>query len=1106
MNLKLYGTGWNKQKVNILLLAATASIFVIVGGYIFFKSESNRIRNEKYLELKAIADLKESQLRDWRKERFADAHHFSISPLYSEALENYIKSKDTALERSFILRNRMIKNLRGFATVFIATPDYKMHFVLDTAFNYYDPHIKEYIDSALINKKIYFSDFYFHKQLNQIYLAIISPINNKQNKPIATLVFVIDPNSYIYKAIQQWPTPSKISETLIVKREGDSVVFLNKLRNIENSNQQFKLSLSNKSLPATQAVLGHTGFFIGKDYSGKDVISDLRQIPEMPWFMVTKVDMQELFLELHFRVVVIVIIVFVLIMFIIAGVGWIYYLQKGNIYKELLIKETNLSKVEEEFRITLYSVGDGVITTDIYGNVKRMNREAEQITGYTECEAQGKPLEEIFKIIDEGKRESIENPVAKVLKEGLVLGLANHSLLITKEGREIPIADSAAPIKNEKGKIFGVVLVFKDQTRERNVQRALMESQQQMTHIIEFLPDAIFAIDRAGRVIAWNKAIQEMTGVPASEMIGKSDYEYALPFFGERHPILVDFVFKDYTDQVSNYDFLVRVDNTVVAESSKCTVNGKHIIFYGKASPLYNSKGEIVGAIELIRDITASRKNEQLLREKDVLFKSLLEFSPIYIFFKDHDIRAIHLSKNYEKMLGMPLSDILGKTMDELFPSDLAKSMVADDKKILYEGKLIEVDEELNGKYYTTIKFPIFQDGHPPVLAGFTIDITDRKKAEQELIKALERAERSDKLKDAFLQNMSHEIRTPMNAITGFSALLSDEGITPERIAKYTEIIINSSNQLLSIVDDILTVSRIQTGQEVFNAKPVNINTIIDDLHFIFKTRFEDKNLEFSNTKFFSNNESVILTDRTKLTQILTNLISNALKFTHQGSVKFGYSLNDKFLQFFVKDTGIGIKPEMQEIIFERFAQADNINRKYGGTGLGLAISKAYAKILGGDIWVESEPNKGATFYLTIPHKPVHETEISTIPVIDTMNKPMKKILVAEDEFFNFELIREMLLKFDYEILHAKNGEEAVEICEQDPSISLVLMDIKMPVKDGASATVEIKKLRPKLPIIAQTAYALESEKEKFMKNGFDDYITKPINKNDLITKILKYI
>jgi CheY-like chemotaxis protein len=293
-------------------------------------------------------------------------------------------------------------------------------------------------------------------------------------------------------------------------------------------------------------------------------------------------------------------------------------------------------------------------------------------------------------------------------------------------------------------------------------------------------------------------------------------------------------------------------------------------------------------------------------------------------------------------------------------------------------------------------------------------------------------------------------------------------------------------------------------------------NNIIVDLLTIFKTQAFNQNISLFAKQQLPDQQSIVSTDGTKITQILTNLITNALKFTHQGSVEFGYHIvmdapqkasqpSEAYLQFYVKDTGIGIEPDQQEKIFERFRQADtSISKQYGGTGLGLSISKGFAELLDGKIWVVSERDKGSTFYFTIPYKPV--VEFDKYDLISAKSTDKTNILVVEDEEYNYLLVEELINDGSIRLIHAKDGREAVEMCQLNKDIDLVLMDIKMPIMDGHTAAKLIKEFRPALPIIAQTAYALDYEIKQYSGGGFDDYITKPINEKELKQKVMKYI
>jgi signal transduction histidine kinase len=371
----------------------------------------------------------------------------------------------------------------------------------------------------------------------------------------------------------------------------------------------------------------------------------------------------------------------------------------------------------------------------------------------------------------------------------------------------------------------------------------------------------------------------------------------------------------------------------------------------------------------------------------------------------------------------------------------------------------------------------------------------------EELALAKERAEESDQLKRAFLQNMSHEIRTPLNAILGFSNLLKLSGINSDDSSKYTDIIVQSGNQLLSIVTDILTISSIDTGQEKLNETTFDLGNLMNALRTIFQPIANQKKLTLLLHPDSSGLIENIKTDKTKLQQILSNLLTNAIKYTHAGSIEFGYTLKNNFLEFFVKDTGIGINPKHHTVIFERFRQVPQENNAfYGGTGLGLAISKGQIELLGGKIWLNSEQEKGSTFYFTISYKPVAKTPTHySSETINLKLNPNLFVLIAEDEQNNFLFLKELLKPLTTNIIHAQNGKEAIRLFQENPQIKIILMDIKMPVLDGFEAAKAIHQINPNVSIIAQTAFTT-IDKEIMEDANFCGYVSKPINKAKLFS------
>ena len=409
---------------------------------------------------------------------------------------------------------------------------------------------------------------------------------------------------------------------------------------------------------------------------------------------------------------------------------------------------------------------------------------------------------------------------------------------------------------------------------------------------------------------------------------------------------------------------------------------------------------------------------------------------------------------------------------------------------------------------YSKAELVVAPDGEHATIIGVIQDITDRKKNEEELIRAKVKAEESDKLKTAFLHNISHEIRTPMNAIVGFSTLLGDPEVDERSRKSYIDVIMQSSNHLLSIITDIVDISNIEANLIKTVKNEINVNKTLKYLFNQFITKTNEKQIKLVCEAGLSDPEALILTDRTKLTQILSNLINNALKFTDKGIIKIEYRLKENFLEFCVSDTGIGISPVHHERIFDRFYQVQsNVSRLYEGTGLGLAISKAYVELLGGKIWLSSEPGNGTKFFFTIPYEKQDSTTITVYEkkAPDSFVFPVKKvILVAEDVESNFKLISYFLEGSNAEVLHAINGKEAVEKCLSMGNIDLILMDIKMPVMDGYTAVKLIREKNTEIPIIAQTAYL--DDRERAIECGCSGFLSKPFDKKGLFKVLGEFI
>lgn len=507
------------------------------------------------------------------------------------------------------------------------------------------------------------------------------------------------------------------------------------------------------------------------------------------------------------------------------------------------------------------------------------------------------------------------------------------------------------------------------------------------------------------------------------------------------------------------------------------------------------------------RDITERIEQENKIRELNQLMETILNNIPVYLFVKDtgDDFRYLYWNKEFERVSHIPASTVIGRTDAEIFPEKKdAKKFREDDLKILKNNRTVDFEEDYitaigEKRIVHTIKTLVPLKGKQPLLIGISWDITEQKHIEQELIKSRIKAEESDKLKSAFLANMSHEIRTPLNAIVGFSKLMAETENQDERM-QYAEIVDKNTDLLLQLINDILDLSKIEAGMLEFKEKTASLNELCQGIYETFLPRMPegvrliyDKNPE----------DTITQTDSNRVAQVLTNLLSNAQKFTHSGEIRFGYAKQENQIEFFVKDTGMGIAPDNIGKIFNRFIK---LNSFVQGTGLGLPICRMILENMGGEIHVKSTLNQGTEFVFTLPWKPVKMNQVPNVSSPRSLRTDNCKatILVAEDVESNY-LLLETILGKNYCLLHAQNGREAYDIFQKQKP-DLILMDLKMPEMDGIEATRLVRSHDKHLPIIALTAFAYEADRENALLAGCNDFLVKPVSDSILREMLQKYI
>ena len=633
----------------------------------------------------------------------------------------------------------------------------------------------------------------------------------------------------------------------------------------------------------------------------------------------------------------------------------------------------------------------------------------------------------------------------------------------------------------------------------KNQHDRLTESEARYKFLAENTIIPVIIFNQSGEIVYSNDIAAITIGVKnTSELNGK---------------LIFEFIHQNSLAKVGELIAEVFDGKSVQDELQFVGFNGKvlDVVIYAKQLLLNNENCIQV----IINDITEIKNTNRKLLDSETRLKAISKATNEAILFIEDGV-IIDANWAASSMSGYSYDELIGSNpmifVSPEYSEDIGRVLVSEVNSH-YDAIGLRKDGSV---YNIEVQVRVIEYKGKQIRAIVIRDITERKKNEQKLIAAKEKATESDRLKSAFLATMSHELRTPLNAIIGFSDIL-DSTLTKDELIDFGKSINKSGHHLLNIVEDVFDIALIETGETKINKKHENLHSILDETHSVMKAECRRSNkmhLDLSLDIDDDNNELFITTDSVKLKQILINLLKNALKFTHAGKINFGYNIvkhNDEtVVKFHVSDTGIGIPNSKQEFIFDAFRQVDeSYTRKYGGVGIGLSICKKLVNLLGGNIWFDTSENKGSTFFFTLPYNPDIKAinkpkNANTTTTKADLFSSKKTILIVEDDDPSYEFLNMVLTKKGINTVWAKNGKEAVDKCNKN--IDLVLMDINIPIMNGYDATKAIKKEFPNIPIIAQTAYAILNDRKKTIEAGCDDYISKPINQQTLISKLHQYL
>ncbi len=708
----------------LLILSSLVSLVLIASGVVYYNVEKNRILGQNYLGIASVANLKIREIERWRLERLADAREIAGSPLMDRAIFRWLKSRtDTSVRSEIEKQLQLEKKLSLYTNAFVVDTSGRAIIAGGNRLPDIGATEKSYFEQTLRTREPVLGDI-FHGSGGREYIDVMDAVVRPSGRPAAVVVLRSDATNFLFPLLNSWPVPSRTAETVLVEVRGHNAVVLNSLRFNKTVPGSTVIPLSNIENPAVQAALGREGMFQGKDYRGKHVLADLRAIPGSRWYLIAKVDSSEIFRELRYRAGVVALLAALIIILLFSATAYAHRDRQAEVYRELYERESELREIHEEYRATVYSIGDGVITTDIKGCIKQMNPVAEQLTGWRESEARGNPLEIIFMTVREETGTAAKMEFERVLSEGVVIGSREPTILTSKDGRRYPVSYTIAPIHDDTWKGVGSVLVFQDESAGREAERRLKESEGNYRNLVQMSPDAII-IYQDDKIAFINDPGARLAGATGpQELIGKPISMFMNPDSLKESKAREERILRGEKVTYPVEDKYVRVDGTIVpVEISAGPTN-----FGGK-----------IAVQVVIRDVTERIKRELELHESEERFRTLFENSTIGLYRTTPDGRILLSNPALLKMIGYDsFKELASRNLEEEgFEPDYARRDFI--QRIERDGEVIGLESAWTRKDGSVIQVRenarAMRDSNGNTLYydGTVEDITEHRKAEHAL-------------------------------------------------------------------------------------------------------------------------------------------------------------------------------------------------------------------------------------------------------------------------------------------------------------------------------------------------------------------------------------
>ena len=1115
-----------------------AVILVSLGTW-YYHVDKQEITREKHEILAAIGKLKSQQVQQWQKERVAEAERAANDAQIRAAVGRVLSAPENPNIRAAlraIFQEEIPGQDRASTLLFDAGGNFLISSDEADGTLASAPTLKA-VREALASRHSAFSDFY-HGPGGSVLLDLATPVNDEAGRPQAVLVLRHDASVFLYPLIQSRPFPSLTAETLLVQRDGEEVVFLNELRHRGDTPLSLRYPLTATTMPAVQAIHGKRGIFQGKDYRGIEVVSDLQPVPGTPWFLIAKIDAEEILAEVRFHSGVISLIVGLLILLAAGLVMLIYRAQQTAILKKLVGSERRNRNI-------LQTAMDGFCLLDTRGRIQEVNEAYSRMTGFSRKELLTMRIGDLDAVM---APEAVAAQMQKVLsqggdrfetrqrcKDGTLIDLDVSVQFHADEGLLVSFLHDITERKAREAKITHMALLFEGHS----------ECSQSIVHSAS--PEELLQkicrnlVEYGGMKMVWVAKVDEKSGKIFAEATygDETGYLEGLELsLDKNNPLgrgLVGTAIREGRP-VWCQDFLN--DPTTApwhergaafgwksAAALPLRMKGKPIsclTFYSLKQEAFEEDVrhllvEIAENISFALDHFA-QENEKRKAEHEVqVLRTAIEQTDSTIVITDTKGTIEYANPAFESSSGYTSAEAIGRTPRILNSGEQSRSFYQQLWLTITSGNPWQGQfhnrRKDGGLYWESAIISPVRNASGEIAHYIAVkeDISHRIILEANLSSALDKAESASRAKSEFLAMMSHELRTPLNGILGFTAILSETSLDADQQG-FVRTVHDSGEHLLGIVNDILDFSSIENATLKLESAPVPVSDLVEVARKMVGKTAADNGLEFR-CEIAPGVPERLLGDRRRILQILINLLGNAVKFTPEGSVILRVSpasdADRPVLDFSIEDTGPGIPPGTIALLFQPFVQGDSsLRRRFEGTGLGLAISQRLAQAMGGNVIVSSTPGKGSTFTLRLPaDRDAAVAPEAKIPKQQPPNLPPAGglVLVVEDDRVNGMLADKILNSLGMRVEIARTGRAAVEAFAPG-KYAAIFMDVQMPEMNGIEATKMIRRIEAgtgtRVPIIALTANVMPADREQCLDAGMDAFLSKPFKKDEMSAKL----